>query len=69
MRDQWAFIENIAGRLDVSDEALRKWRTRGVPHSMRLAIVDAAIADGFNLDRRIFDEPPGPKTKEFEASE
>jgi hypothetical protein len=36
---------------------------------MRLAIVDAAAADGFDLDRRIFDEPPGPKTKEFEAAE
>jgi hypothetical protein len=69
MREQWAFIERTAGRLNVSGEAIRKWRVRGVPQSKRLAMVDAAVVDGFDLDRRIFDKPPGPKTRQFEAAE
>ncbi len=63
MIDQWLFIERAAKKLEVGEEAFRKWRVRGVPNSQRLAIVDLAAIENFALDRRSFDLPPGPKTK------
>jgi hypothetical protein len=63
MVDQWSFIENTARALGVKTEALRKWRIRGVPAAYRLPIADEATRSGFSLDRNVFDEPPGPKTK------
>jgi hypothetical protein len=69
MFDQWRFIEAVAKEAGVSEEALRKWRIRGVPTSRRLAIVDAARDAGFDLDRGVFDNPPGPKTRQPEPAE
>jgi hypothetical protein len=59
--EQWEFIEDSAQELGVSAEALRKWRVRGVPHPMRLAIVERAQETGFAFEKAAFDEPPGSK--------
>jgi hypothetical protein len=68
MLSQWDFIEQAAGRLDITDEAFRKWRVRGVPPRYRLEIVDDAAREGFALDRAAFDQPPGPKRFAGEAA-
>jgi len=64
MKSQWDFIERIARERGVSDEALRKWRVRGVPATHRLAIVDRASEEGFALDRRVFDSPSNAQAAE-----
>lgn len=56
---QWEFFERIGRRLGLEQDALRKWRVRGVPRIHRLTIVDAAAEEGFELDRSAFDNPPG----------
>lgn len=59
MEDQWSLIERLARQIQVKDEAIRKWRVRGVPHRRRLDLINAD-ADG-KLDWKAFDQPPGPK--------
>jgi hypothetical protein len=63
MSEQWSFIERAGKKLRIGQDAIRKWRVRGVPTRHRLAIVDMASAEGFALDRVAFDDPPGPKSK------
>jgi hypothetical protein len=56
----WDFIERFARENHVEDEAIRKWRVRGVPHRWRLPIATAA---GPGFDTAIFDAaPPGPRS-------
>lgn len=67
--DDWTFIEKTARQMGISEEALRKWRTRGVPPSHRLKIVDAASESGFPLDRSAFDDAPGTRRAQQSAAE
>jgi len=59
MEDQWTLIERLARQLEVTDEAIRKWRVRGVPYRRRLDLINADTEG--RLDWKAFDEPPGPK--------
>src|SRR5215472_14973526 len=58
---EWDFIEQAAHRLGVGDEALRKWRVRGVPGRWRLPIAELAAAGGMPFATDAFDRPPGPR--------
>ncbi len=60
LRD-WDIIEKAGREIGVSDEALRKWRVRGVPGRFHLQIVKIAQRDGLNLNDSAFDAPPGPR--------
>jgi len=56
---RWDAIERIATELGVGSEALRKWRTRGVPRAWRL---DLLRADKLHeIVEADFDNPPGPR--------
>lgn len=67
---QWEFIERAGAELGFGAEAIRKWRTRGVPRRHRLEIQDIANRDKFPLDRAAFDEPPGSRrSAEAEAQQ
>lgn len=57
----WEFIERFARENKVADEAIRKWRVRGVPHRWRLPIASAA---GPEFRVAAFDDPPGPRSNE-----
>jgi hypothetical protein len=66
--ETWTHIETLGRELGATEEMIRKWRVRGVPHTWRLRLLDAADDAGVPLDRRAFDLPPGPKTKQIEAA-
>ena len=55
----WETIEQIALQLGISQEAVRKWRTRGVPRSWRLDLLRADVRREIIEDD--FDRPPGPR--------
>ena len=55
----WDEIERLGRQLGAGDEAMRKWRVRGVPSKWQLKIM-AADPDE-NIDREAFNEPPGPR--------
>jgi hypothetical protein len=62
----WPAIERIARQIGVSDEALRKWRLRGVPRYLRLDLLDADRAG--EIDRVDFDQPPRAALAERELA-
>jgi hypothetical protein len=55
----WETIERIALSLGIGQEAVRKWRTRGVPRAWRLDLLRADTRREINEDD--FDHPPGPR--------
>ena len=55
----WNAIERIAFELGVGAEAVRKWRTRGVPRAWRLDLLKADVRREINEED--FDNPPGPR--------
>lgn len=59
MRAAWDEIERLGRDLGASDEAMRKWRDRGVPAKWQLRIM-AADPD-CAIDRAAFNSPPGPR--------
>lgn len=63
----WDAIERIAVGLGVGDEALRKWRIRGVPRFWRHDLVKADEAGEINVAD--FDNPPGPRRAAARAAE
>ena len=63
MSAQWDFIERAAAILGIADEAVRKWRVRGVPGKYRLPIVQLAQRRGLRVEAEAFDRPPGPRRR------
>jgi hypothetical protein len=59
MHDAWDEIERLGRELGAGDEAMRKWRVRGVPPKWQIKIMAADPAG--NIDRAAFDNPPGPR--------
>jgi len=59
MRDDWADIERLGRELGAGEEAIRKWRTRGVPAKWQLKIMDADPKA--RIARAAFDNPPGSR--------
>ncbi len=59
MQDVWNEIERLGRELGAGREAVRKWRTRGVPRSWRLDLLDAD--KDHKIDRAAFDAPPGSR--------
>ena len=59
MRDAWDEIERLGRNLGAGDEAMRKWRVRGVPAKWQIKIM-AADPD-CAIDRTAFNSPPGPR--------
>jgi hypothetical protein len=57
--NSWNAIERIALGLGVTQEALRKWRKRGVPRFWRLDLLRADTRR--EIDEKDFDRPPGPR--------
>jgi hypothetical protein len=57
----WDTIERIALQLKISQEAIRKWRDRGVPRSWRLDLLRADVRR--EIVEEDFDRPPGPRRK------
>ena len=55
----WDAIERVARGLGVGPEAVRKWRSRGVPRAWRFDLVRADIHREIN--ETDFDKPPGPR--------
>lgn len=63
--NSWDAIERVAIELGIGAEAVRKWRTRGVPRSWRL---DLLRADKLHeIVEQDFDNPPGPRRSEKTA--
>jgi len=59
MRDAWDEIERLGRELGAGDEAMRKWRVRGVPAKWQLKIM--AADPKARVARAAFDNPPGPR--------
>lgn len=59
MREAWTEIERLGRQLGAGEEAMRKWRVRGVPPKWQIKIMDADEAG--KIDREAFDAPPGPR--------
>jgi hypothetical protein len=66
MQDAWEEIERLGRQLGAGEEAIRKWRIRGVPKSWRLDLIDAD-KDG-KISRAAFDQPPGSRRSENKAA-
>jgi hypothetical protein len=62
----WEPIERIALQLGITQEAIRKWRKRGVPRSWRLDLLRADTRR--EISEEDFDRPPGPR-RQCRASE
>jgi hypothetical protein len=56
MRGDWADIERLGRKLGASGEAIRKWRTRGVPAKWQLKIM--AADPKAKIARTAFNNPP-----------
>ena len=65
--NSWDAIERIASGLGVGAEALRKWRSRGVPRAWRLDLLRADLSREINEED--FDKPPGPRRSEKAAAQ
>jgi hypothetical protein len=63
----WEPIERIALSLGISQEAIRKWRKRGVPRSWRLDLLRADLRR--EIIEEDFDRPPGPRRRACGAAE
>ena len=55
----WDQIERLGRELGAGDEAMRKWRVRGVPARWQLKIIAADPAGA--IARDAFDKPPGAR--------
>jgi hypothetical protein len=59
MQDAWAEIERLGREFGAGDEAIRKWRLRGVPAKWQLRFIGDPV--GRLIDRAAFDNPPGSR--------
>jgi hypothetical protein len=66
--DSWQFIKETAEAMGIKPDAIRKWRSIGVPRMHRLEIVKAADRAGFELDEGVFDHPPIRRRASAEAA-
>lgn len=66
MQEAWEEIERLGRQLGAGEEAIRKWRIRGVPKAWRLDLLDADKSS--KITRAAFDSPPGSRRSESKAA-
>jgi len=59
MQDVWEEIERLGRQFGAGDEAIRKWRLRGVPAKWQLLFL--GDPSGRKIDPAAFKNPPGSR--------
>jgi hypothetical protein len=59
MQDVWEEIERLGRQFGAGDEAIRKWRIRGVPAKWQLRFLGDPA--GRKIDPSAFSTPPGSR--------